>query len=47
MEYIDGSSCAEILRDDGWVEVDEAIGSSSRRARASTTPTATASCTAT
>jgi serine/threonine-protein kinase len=26
MEYIEGSSCAEILRDDGWVEVDEAIG---------------------
>jgi serine/threonine-protein kinase len=25
MEYIQGSSCAEILRDDGWVEVDEAI----------------------
>jgi serine/threonine-protein kinase len=26
MEYIEGSSCAEILRDEGWVEVDEAIG---------------------
>jgi serine/threonine-protein kinase len=25
MEYIEGSSCAEILRDDGWVEVPEAI----------------------
>jgi serine/threonine protein kinase len=25
MEYIEGSSCAEILRDDGWVEVREAI----------------------
>jgi serine/threonine-protein kinase len=25
MEYIEGLSCAEILRDDGWVEVDEAI----------------------
>jgi serine/threonine-protein kinase len=25
MEYIAGSSCAEILRDDGWVEVNEAI----------------------
>jgi serine/threonine protein kinase len=25
MEYIEGYSCAEILRDDGWVEVDEAI----------------------
>jgi serine/threonine-protein kinase len=25
MEYIEGSSCAEILRDDGWVEVDEAL----------------------
>ena len=25
MEYIEGASCAEILRDDGWVEVDEAI----------------------
>jgi eukaryotic-like serine/threonine-protein kinase len=25
MEYIRGVSCAEILRDDGWVEVDEAI----------------------
>jgi serine/threonine-protein kinase len=25
MEYIRGSSCAEILRDDGWVEVPEAI----------------------
>ncbi len=25
MEYIEGSSCAEILRDEGWVEVDEAI----------------------
>jgi serine/threonine protein kinase len=25
MEYIEGSSCAEILRDDGWVEVDEGI----------------------
>jgi eukaryotic-like serine/threonine-protein kinase len=25
MEYIQGQSCAEILRDDGWVEVDEAV----------------------
>jgi eukaryotic-like serine/threonine-protein kinase len=25
MEYIEGSSCAEILRDDGWVQVDEAV----------------------
>ena len=25
MEYIEGSSCAEILRDDGWLEVDEAV----------------------
>jgi len=25
MEYIEGVSCAEILRDDGWMEVDEAI----------------------
>ncbi len=25
MEYIQGASCAEILRDDGWVEVDEAL----------------------
>jgi eukaryotic-like serine/threonine-protein kinase len=25
MEYIEGASCAEILRDDGWLEVDEAI----------------------
>jgi serine/threonine protein kinase len=25
MEYIEGRSCAEILRDDGWVEVEEAI----------------------
>jgi serine/threonine-protein kinase len=25
MEYIEGASCAEILRDDGWVEVQEAI----------------------
>ncbi len=25
MEYIEGHSCAEILRDDGWVQVDEAI----------------------
>ncbi len=25
MEYIQGSSCAEILRDDGWVEVEEAV----------------------
>ncbi len=25
MEYIEGSSCAEILRDDGWVEVGQAI----------------------
>ncbi len=25
MEYIEGKSCAEILRDDGWVEVEEAI----------------------
>jgi serine/threonine protein kinase len=25
MEYIEGSSCAEILRDDGWIEVDEAL----------------------
>jgi eukaryotic-like serine/threonine-protein kinase len=25
MEYIEGSSCAEILRDDGWIEVDEAV----------------------
>src|SRR5580692_2491524 len=24
MEYIEGSSCAEILRDDGWVDVEEA-----------------------
>ncbi|HEV3093225.1 MAG TPA: protein kinase [Solirubrobacteraceae bacterium] len=26
MEYIEGQSCAEILRDDGWVDVDEAVG---------------------
>jgi serine/threonine-protein kinase len=26
MEYIEGRSCAEILRDDGWVEVEEAVG---------------------
>ena len=25
MEYIEGSSCAEILRDDGWMEVDDAL----------------------
>ncbi len=25
MEYIQGSSCAEILRDDGWVEVNEGL----------------------
>jgi eukaryotic-like serine/threonine-protein kinase len=25
MEYIQGSSCAEILRDDGWVAVEEAV----------------------
>jgi hypothetical protein len=25
MEYIEGASCAEILRDQGWVEVDEAL----------------------
>src|ERR1700685_52588 len=25
MEYIEGQSCAEILRDDGWVEVEEAL----------------------
>jgi eukaryotic-like serine/threonine-protein kinase len=25
MEYIEGYSCAEILRDDGWLEVDQAI----------------------
>ncbi len=25
MEYIEGSSCAEILRDDGWVEVEQAL----------------------
>ncbi len=25
MEYIEGSSCAEILRDDGWVAVNEAV----------------------
>ncbi len=25
MEYIQGQSCAEILRDEGWVEVDEAL----------------------
>jgi eukaryotic-like serine/threonine-protein kinase len=25
MEYIEGSSCAEILRDHGWVEVEDAI----------------------
>jgi eukaryotic-like serine/threonine-protein kinase len=25
MEYIEGSSCAEILRDDGWLEVDQAV----------------------
>jgi eukaryotic-like serine/threonine-protein kinase len=26
MEYIEGSSCAEILRDQGWVEVEDAVG---------------------
>ncbi|HTA06350.1 MAG TPA: protein kinase [Solirubrobacteraceae bacterium] len=25
MEYIEGQSCAEILRDDGWLDVDQAI----------------------
>jgi serine/threonine-protein kinase len=25
MEYIEGCSCAEILREDGWVEVEEAV----------------------
>jgi serine/threonine protein kinase len=25
MEYIEGSSCAEILRDDGWLEVGDAV----------------------
>jgi serine/threonine-protein kinase len=25
MEYIEGVSCAEILRDDGWMEVDDAL----------------------
>src|SRR6202166_3982818 len=25
MEYIEGHSCAEILRDDGWMEVDGAV----------------------
>jgi serine/threonine-protein kinase len=25
MEYIEGPSCAEILRDQGWIEVDEAL----------------------
>ncbi|HEX5309975.1 MAG TPA: protein kinase [Solirubrobacteraceae bacterium] len=25
MEYIEGHSCAEILRDDGWMEVDQAV----------------------
>jgi serine/threonine protein kinase len=25
MEHIEGSSCAEILRDDGWLEVEEAV----------------------
>lgn len=25
MEYIEGASCAEILRDEGWVDVDEAL----------------------
>jgi serine/threonine-protein kinase len=25
MEYIEGSSCAELLRDDGWLEVEEAL----------------------
>ena len=25
MEYIEGSSCAEILRDEGWMEVHEAL----------------------
>jgi eukaryotic-like serine/threonine-protein kinase len=25
MEYIEGRSCAQILRDDGWVEVDQAV----------------------
>jgi serine/threonine-protein kinase len=25
MEYIEGSSCAEILRDDAWMEVDDAV----------------------
>jgi|CZKG01.1.fsa_nt_gi serine/threonine-protein kinase len=25
MEYIEGASCAEILRDDGWVDVEEAL----------------------
>src|SRR4029077_3972180 len=26
MEYIEGQSCAEILRDDGWVDMEEAVG---------------------
>ncbi|HYM55249.1 MAG TPA: protein kinase [Solirubrobacteraceae bacterium] len=25
MEYIEGASCAELLRDDGWLEVEEAL----------------------
>ncbi len=47
MEYIEGQSCAEILRERGWLEVDEAVSIVVRRAPASTTRTARASCTAT
>ena len=48
MEYVDGQSCAEILRDRGPLDVARGGRASSRRpAAGSTTRTATASCTAT
>ena len=47
MEHVPGHSCAELLRDRGHLDVEQASRSSARRAAASTTRTATASCTAT
>ena len=47
MEYIDGQSCAEILRDRGWLPSRRPCRSSSARARGSIMPTARASSIAT
>ena len=47
MEHVPGHSCAELLRDRGHLDVEQASTSSPRPAAGSITPTATASCTAT